>query len=88
MLLVSTPEALMLYIRHRFTMRSRSNLLSLAHKQACSLASLDYVACGSTGRAVVDRVLVGPPAETKMPPFWVAFLLVDQLGLEPRTDRL
>ena len=32
--------------------------------------------------------LVGPPAETEKPPLWVAFLLVDQLGLEPRTDRL
>ena len=65
-----------------------SNLRSLAYKRACRLVSLDYVAFGYNGRAVLDRTLVGPPAETKKPPGWVAFLLVDQLGLEPRTDRL
>ena len=34
-------------------LRSRSNLRSLAYKQACSLVSLDYVASGSTGRAKI-----------------------------------
>ena len=38
---------------HRNAMRSRSNLRSLAYKQACSLVSLDYVASGSTGRAKI-----------------------------------
>ena len=31
------------------------------------------------GRADKDRTLDGPPAETKKPPDWVAFLLVEHL---------
>ena len=40
-------------------------------------ASLDYVASGSTGRAVIDRILDSPPAETKKPRKIGAFLLVE-----------
>ena len=48
-------------------LRSRSNLRLLAHKHACRLVSLDYVASGSTDRAVKDRILVSPPTKTKKP---------------------
>ena len=71
----------------RFALTEQSALASLMSELTDS-ASLDYVASGSTDRAVKDRILDGPPTETKKPRKIGAFLLVDHLGLEPRTDRL
>ena len=68
-------------------LRSRSNLRSLAYKQACSLVSLDYVASGSTGRAEPERSSEHKKAQPNPQGIDLGFL-VDQLGLEPRTDRL
>ena len=79
--------ALCAYANQRFALKEQSARGSLECKHSDSL-TLDYVASGSGGRAVADRILDGPPTETKKPPGWVAFLLVDHLGLEPRTDRL
>ena len=48
----------------------------LCYHSAVIVTRFDALAIN--GLVAKDRILDGPPAETKKPPVWVAFLLVEQ----------